>query len=479
MTPSQWTGLAPLIGPAAAAVAVLLWISVRRADRTTALLAGAGLVVSLWLLVGAWDVAPLRIGPLLVMDGYAVFFLALLYATALAVLAITAAYRGIGGERKEELYLLLLLATLGAAVLVASTHFASFFLGLETLSIALYGMIAYYRRRDEGIEAGIKYLVLTGASSAILVFGMALVYAQTGTMEFRAIARAATGMLPAVDPMVGAGLALLFAGVGFKLAVVPFHLWTPDVYAGAPAPVGAFIATVSKGGVFALLLRLFLNLDDPGRAALFPVIGLVAAASMTVGNLLALFQHNVKRILAYSSIAHLGYLLVALLATSRLGVEAAAYYLAAYFATTVAAFGVVGLRSSDRDEAETLEAYRGLFWRRPGLSLVLTASMLSLAGIPLTGGFVAKFFVLSAGAGAALWTLVVFLAVNSAIGLYYYLRVILVMIRAPEEPGGETVPALPAAGGITLGILLVAIVWLGVLPGPLQRWIAGAVAGSF
>ena len=214
-----------------------------------------------------------------------------------------------------------------------------------------------------------------------------------------------------------AGLAMILVGVGFKLALAPFHMWTPDVYQGAPAPATAFLATVSKGAVFAVLLRYFAALGAAESGSLRAVLTLIAILSMFVGNLLALMQANVKRILAYSSIAHSGYLLVALLAARAYAPLAASYYLLAYFVTTLGAWGVVAALSTQEGDADSLEDYRGLAWRRPWLGGALTAMLLSLAGIPLTAGFIGKFYLLTAGVAGRMWLLVIMLVINSAIGL--------------------------------------------------------------
>ena len=235
-------------------------------------------------------------------------------------------------------------------VLVASSHFISFFLGLEILSVALYALSAYLHTRSRALEAGIKYLILAGSSSAFLLFGMALIYAQLGTMDLFRLAASLPGAQN--SPLVLGGLAFIVTGIGFKLGVVPFHLWAPDVYEGAPAPVTAFLATVSKGAIFALLLRYFYTVPARSTSApVFVLFAIIAIASMLIGNLLALFQNNVKRILAYSSIAHMGYLLVAFEASNTTASEAVAFYLVAYFITTIGAFGVVTVLSDEERDA--------------------------------------------------------------------------------------------------------------------------------
>jgi NADH-quinone oxidoreductase subunit N len=374
----------------------------------------------------------------------------------------------------EEFYLLLLIATLGAVVLVASRHFASFFLGLEILSISLYALTGYLRHNDRSTEAAVKYLILAALSSAFILFGMALIYAETGSLDFARIASRAAD--PVQSLPFTAGFALIITGLGFKLAVVPFHLWTPDVYEGAPAPVTAFIASVSKGSVFALVLRFFAGIDPAANQALLLIFAIVAVASMFAGNLLALLQVNVKRILAYSSISHIGYLLVTLLASGPQRLSASAFYLAAYFVTTLGALGVVTVLSGKEGDADSMAEYTGLAARRPWLAAVFTVMLFSLAGIPLTAGFVGKFYVVAAGIGSALWLLVVALAINSAIGLFYYLRILAAVYAKPSAPAPADTP-LSRSGIAVLSGLTVILIWLGVYPAPVIVLIEKMIQG--
>ena len=471
--------LLPLILVGTAPVLVLLAIAFCRNHQLVLTLTLAGLVASFVSLLVAAHYAPRAVTPLLVIDRYAVFYTGLILAASFVVALLAFGYLESQEGKPEEFYLLLLLATLGSAVLVSSNHFASFFLGLEILSVSLYPLIAYQRRNPLGIEAGVKYLVLAGVSSAFLLFGMALVYADLGTLLLPEIAvRVAKVAHP--GGMLLTGFGLIIVGIGFKLALVPFHLWTPDVYQGAPAPITAFIATVSKGAMFALLLRYFTQINFQQNRALVVIFAVMAVASMFAGNLLALLQNNVKRLLAYFSIAHLGYLLVAFLASGPLATTAVAYYLVAYFVTTLGAFGIVTVLSGKDGEADTLEDYEGLAWRRPWAAALFTATLLSLAGIPLTAGFVGKFYVLAAGAGSGLWWLLAIMVVTSAIGLFYYLRVVVVMYRL--RPWRRTFslikPSLSLAGSVALAALALLLVWLGVYPSPLIRIIQAAVAGA-
>ncbi|MDQ2861848.1 MAG: NADH-quinone oxidoreductase subunit N, partial [Pseudomonadota bacterium] len=389
MNGSDLIAILPLLVLGGAVTAVMLVIAFHRRHRLTAIMAVLGLVLSLAAIWAASHVEPRQVTALFVIDGYALFYMGLIFAASIAVLLLSHGYLARRPGPPEEFYLLVLLATLGAAALVASDHFASFFLGLETLSISLLGLIAYPRDRRRSVEAGIKYLILAGMSSALLLFGMAVIYARLGTLEFDRIA----ALLPASNDASHdiywlTGLALVFTGIGFKLSVVPFHMWAPDVYEGAPAPVAAFVAVVSKGAMFAFLLRYFATAHAYEFGPVSLMIEIVAVASILVGNLLALMQNNIKRILAYSSIAHLGYLLVALLAAGALRIEAVTYYLVAYFVMTLGAFGIITVlsASSGGAELEALDDYRGLIWRRPWLGGIFAAMLLSLAGIPLTMG---------------------------------------------------------------------------------------------
>ena len=462
--------LLPLIVLAGTPVLVMLAVAFRRNHAFTLALTLAGLAAAFGTIWIAAEVTPRQVTSLLVIDDYSLFYFGLLIAADFAIALLAYDYLKKHDINREELYILLLIATVGGTVLAASSQFASFFLGLEILSVSLYAMVSYLRLRTQPVEAGIKYLVLAAASAAFLLFGMALIYADLGTMEFGRVSQMLVAGR-AHDTLLASGLALIITGIGFKLAVVPFHLWTPDVYEGAPAPVTAFIATVSKGAMFALLLRFFYRSGAAGNRQILLVFTIIAIASMIVGNLLALLQTNIKRILAYSSIAHLGYLLVAFLAAGAWAVEAVSFYLVAYFITTLGAFGVVSVLSTSDAEADRIEDYRGLFWRRPALASVFTVMLLSLAGIPVTAGFIGKFYIVAAGASSALWALIIILVVTSVVGLFYYLRIVAALYAAPASGLTTIAPATSSAGGIVLGTLTGLLLWFGTYPEPLLRLI--------
>lgn len=483
MTTTALTALLPLIILALTAVVVMLASAFFRRHALIAALALLGQLAALasialaaHAITVATPTAVLPVTPLLIVDAFALLFTMALLISGIVVTLFAHNYLARRPGLPEEFYLLLLLALLGATTLAFSCHFASFFLALELLSVSLYAMLSYVRGNPLTIEAGIKYLVLSSVASAFLLFGMALVYTELGVMTFAGIAAHAGGSLSGSLTLLGLGL--LVAGISFKLALFPFGFWVPDVYQGSPAPATAFIASVSKGAVVAVLLRLFLPLAIQHSTPLFVLFSVLAIASMFIGNLLALRQQHVKRLLAYSSISNMGYLLVAFLASGAWAAPAVTFFLFAYLLTILLAFGVVTVLSGARRDADALDDYCGLAWRRPWLAAIFSIALLSLAGLPLTVGFIGKFLLLLAGVQSRLWLLVVLLVVNSAIGLYYYLRVIIAMYRHPEEhPEPASMPPLSAIDAVTLAALTLLLLWLGIYPAPLIHLIQAVVAG--
>ena len=456
----------------------MLGIACKRSHALAAALTLVGLAAAFISIRAAVPLAPRQVTSLLLVDRYALFYIGLIILSAAAVAVFSYRYFENRDGHREELYLLLLLATLGCAVLVASTHFVSLLLGLEILSISLYAMVAYLKDGKLALEAGIKYLILASASAAFLLFGMALIYASTGSMDFSRIRGVSVN--GSEFALLLSGVMMTITGIGFKLGVVPFHLWTPDVYQGAPAPVAAFVATTSKSAMVALLLRYFYLSGAIEYRSVFIVFSVIAIASMCIGNLLALRQSNVKRILAYSSIAHFGYILVAFLAGGNMAVEAVSFYLVAYTVTILIAFGIVSVLSGSDRDADDLDDYRGLFWRRPVIASVFTAALFSLAGIPATMGFVGKFYILDAGAAAAAWPLIIILVVTSVAGLFYYLRVVVTLYSAPFEFAATRVRSVdqqePRSGVVMLAVLAILLIWFGVYPTPLLHVIRTSMA---
>ncbi|MFI8736235.1 NADH-quinone oxidoreductase subunit NuoN [Ectopseudomonas toyotomiensis] len=472
--------LLPLLVTSLTAVVVMLAIAAKRNHALTFILSVVGLNLALLSLIPALEVAPLEVTPLLLIDTFACYYMALVLAASLACITLIHAYlggasgKGYPGNR-EELYLLVLLSAAGGLVLVSAQHLAGLFIGLELLSVPTYGMIAYAFFNKRSLEAGIKYMVLSAAGSAFLLFGMALLYAESGNLAF---ADLGVSLARESSQLVQIGIGMMLIGLAFKLSLVPFHLWTPDVYEGAPAPVAAFLATASKVAVFAVLLRLYQISPAMSGGWLSDLLTLIAIASILFGNLLALLQNNLKRLLGYSSIAHFGYLLVALIASKGLAVEAVGVYLATYVLTSLGAFGVITLMStpySGRD-ADALYEYRGLFWRRPYLTAVLTVMMLSLAGIPLTAGFIGKFYVIAAGVEAQLWWLLGAMVLGSAIGVFYYLRVMVTLFMREPNMHRHDAPFDwgQRAGGIMLLVVALLAFIIGVYPQPLLELVQHA-----
>ncbi|MBD9656339.1 NADH-quinone oxidoreductase subunit NuoN [Pseudomonas sp. PDM12] len=478
-TTQHLIALLPLLVTCATVVVVMLAIAWKRSHSMTFVLSVIGLNAALLSLLPTIGVTPLQVTPLMQIDTFACYYMALVLISTLACVTLTHAYLGEAkvndGQTKgyprnrEEMYLLLLLSAAGGLVLVSTEHLAGLFIGLELLSVPTYGMIAYAYFNKRSLEAGIKYMVLSAAGSAFLLFGMALLYADAGSLSFAEIGASLAGA--SSSQLVQIGIGMMLIGLAFKLSMVPFHLWTPDVYEGAPAPVAAFLATASKVAVFAVLLRLYQLSPATAGGWLNDLLTVIAIASILFGNLLALVQNNLKRLLGYSSIAHFGYLLVALIASKGLAVEAIGVYMATYVLTSLGAFGVITLMSTPYNgrDADALYEYRGLFWRRPYLTAVLTVMMLSLAGIPLTAGFIGKFYVIAAGVQAQLWWLIGALILGSAIAVFYYLRVMVTLFL--NEPNLQRHDAPfnwgQRAGGIMLMLVAALAFILGVYPQPL------------
>ncbi|SFN31268.1 NADH-quinone oxidoreductase subunit N [Izhakiella capsodis] len=472
ITSQQLIALLPMLIVGLTVVVVMLSIAWRRNHFVNATLTVIGLnlaLLSLWFVghVGAMDVTPL-----LRIDGYSMLYSGLVLLASLAT--CTFAYPWLAGfpDNKEEFYLLVLIAALGGLLLASANHLASLFLGIELISLPLFGLTGYAFQLKRSLEASIKYTILSAAASSFLLFGIALIYANSGNLGFATLGHSLNdGMIS--QPLLLIGVGMMIVGLGFKLSLVPFHLWTPDVYQGAPAPVATFLATASKIAIFSVVMRLLLYAPVTDNESVRLVLAIIAFASILFGNIMAISQRNIKRLLGFSSIAHMGYLLVALIAVQshQLPLETVGVYLAGYLFSSLGSFGVISLMSSPYrgPDAESLHSYRGLFWHRPVLAAVMTVMMLSLAGIPITLGFIGKFYVLAVGVSAHLWWLTGAVVVGSAIGLYYYLRVTVSLYLSPPELLHRDTSANWAftAGGIVVLISAILVLALGVYPQPL------------
>ncbi len=409
------------------------------------------------------------------VDAFSIFFH--LVVAAVTILAILSSYEYMEVQqiRAGEYYGLILFGAVGMALMSSAVELVLIFIALEISSISTYILAGFRRQSAISSEASVKYFLLGSFATAFFLYGVALMFGATGSTSIEIISAALrpyiqTGHGPLLAYL---GVALMFVGLGFKVAAAPFHIWTPDVYEGAPSPVVGFMSTAPKAAVFAVLLRIMFqaHATGPGRVWL---IWIAAALSMTIGNIAALVQDNIKRLLAYSSIAHAGYLLIAFAALPANGIPAAMFYTASYAAMNVGAFAVIGHFAGAGERYVTLEDYSGLGRRSPLLAAILTIFLLSLIGIPITGGFFAKFYVFSAALQANLVGLTIIGVLNSAVAAYYYLRVIIFMyMREPREEAA--VSPIPAGLGIALALSLAATIYLGVLPGRVLEYAGRSV----
>ena len=475
----EWSALTPLLVLIGGAL-LLLTVSALRARRPprgayalfTVLTCAVAVVASVLL----WDRVqdPDRGGftalvGALTVDGFTLFFTVLI-ALSIALAALLADdYLRREGIDGPELYALMLLSGAGGVIMAMANDLIVVFLGLEILSIALYVMAGMHLRRTESQEAAIKYFVLGAFSSAFLLYGVALVYGATGSTNLSEIATFLSGNVLESEGVLLAGFALLLVGLGFKVAAVPFHVWTPDVYQGAPSPVTAFMASASKAAGFAALLRVFTSTFATHASDWRPIIWALAVLTLVVGSVLAVVQRDVKRMLAYSSISHAGFVLVGVEANTDRGVAGALFYLLAYAFMVVGSFAVVTLVGRRGDAAHDLDDYRGLSGDRPALALAFTIFLLSQAGVPLTSGFFAKFYVIGAAADAESYALAVIAMVTAVISAFLYLRIIVAMYFSGDEVEGDAATgrsrvAVPWGAALSLAVAVAVTLAVGVLP---------------
>jgi NADH-quinone oxidoreductase subunit N len=433
-----------------------------KSQKTLGLIAFVGTVAGL---ISTWYMAQspgLAFSNTVRIDSFSVFFTFLVIAIAAVVILSSFEYMAVQRIRAGEYYALILFGVVGMALMSSAIELVMIFIGLEISSISTYILAGFRRNEASSAESSLKYFLLGSFATAFFLYGVALMFGATGSTNIDIIAQKIQS--GSVEVLVFVAMALMFVGLGFKVAAAPFHVWTPDVYEGAPAPVVGFMSTAPKAAAFAVLLRVVFAINAPGR---FWFLWVAAALSMTLGNIGALVQDNVKRLLAYSSIAHAGYLLVAFAMTgtdnSATGISAAMFYTAAYAAMNVGAFAVVSHFANAGERYVTLEDYEGLGRTSPLLAATLTVFLLSLIGIPMTGGFFAKFYVFSAALKSNLVWLTLIGVLNSAVGAYYYLRIIVVMYMRESR---KDVPVSPISFGLgtALAVSVVATLYLGILP---------------
>ena len=499
--PLDWAGLSPLVAVLVGALIVLmLGLARSRLARETLVptLSIVTLAVALGCGIWQWGERADLIAGALRLDELTLALTFLFCVAGIATVLLSWRHVAPREAAHGEYYALLLTSIAGMIVLVAAQNLVTLFLGFELLSIPLYVLCATEMRRASSLESGLKYLIVGSVGSATLLYGLAFIYGATGSTDFAQIARALAGGGELVsDPLLLTGIALAIAGLAFKASAAPFHQWTPDVYEGAPTPVTAFMAVATKAAAFGVMLRLFdVALID---AALdwAPPLAVLAAVTIVVGNVGALGQSSLKRLLAYSSVAQAGYMLAGVVVASRLGVQATVFYLAVYLAMNLAAFAVIVARERETPLGDDIDALNGIGATRPLLAWPMTIAMLGLAGLPATAGFIGKFYLIDAAvAGDYAW-LGVFIVVGSMISLAYYLRVIAAIWMRPAiegdaaalapPPAGEQ-PALAGASEEATGlraqgeVVAVAVIFgaatlvLGIVPSPLLNLVRGAGA---
>lgn len=462
MTLTDLQALLPVIILALGATALLM-IGAWWPRPRPLMLAGVVLSLAAALCAGLLQPPVLEAGKMFGTGPYGRFFCILWSGVAALTLLSSLRY---GEERRfsaGEYVSLVLFAAAGMALLSGATSLVGLFLGLESFTLALYILIAFEKGSVEGAEAGLKYLVLGAVATGFVALGIALVYVSCGTFHLPE-AMAALSSAGELRPLGLLGWVMLLTAIGFKISLVPFHLWTPDVYQGSPAPVAGLLATGSKGAVLASLVTVLAGMGE-GRGELSGLLWMLAAATMLAGTFCALAQDNLKRMLAYSSVVHMGTVLIGLTVGGRSGAAAVVFYVVAYAVASIGAFAVITSLSSGQAEPQLSAAYRGLGYRRPFQATALSVFLFSLAGVPLTAGFLGKFGIFHAAVEAGYVGLALVGVLTSVISFYYYLRVVILMFMSEE-----TAPRLHGGSSheqAVLGVCLLATLVLGILPGPL------------
>jgi NADH-quinone oxidoreductase subunit N len=473
-----WSGLTPLLVLTGGALLLMVvaaltrkpWLPGGYALYTT-VFAGATIATSvpLWQRVQDGDQGPFStLAGAFGVDGFSLFVTVVIAASVILGSLLFDAYLRREGLDGPEPYVLLMLSAAGGIVMASANDLIVMFLGLEVLSLAVYVLAAMHLRRVTSQEAGVKYFVLGAFASAFFLYGIALLYGGTGSTNLADISALFAGAVLADNGLVLAGLGLLLVGFGFKVAAVPFHFWTPDAYQGAPTPAVAYMASGVKVAAFAGLLRVFYLGFEAYRFDWQPVVWVLAAVTLVVGSVLAVVQTDVKRMMAYSSISHAGFILLGVQAATQRGVEGALFYLAAYTFMIAGTFGVITVVSRVGDIGHSLDDYRGLSRTRPVLALAFALLLFAQAGVPLTSGFVAKFYVITAAVDAGSTWLAVIAMVSAVIAAFLYLRIIVSMYMSADTAGGDE-PAVRSRAGMPVpfgaGLALVLAVGVTLLAG--------------
>ncbi len=425
------------------------------------------LIVSGLLIIPLWGQNVSAFSGMIALDPYALFFKVLFLIIALLVILISFLYLKIERVHLAEYYGLILFATVGMMLMPASSDLLSFYLSLELMSMSFYILAAFMRKDAKSVEAGMKYFLTGVFTSGLILYGIAFLYGATGTTNLKAIQAFLSQANISGSPTLILGLILLTAGFGFKIAAVPFHMWAPDVYEGAPTPVTAFLSAGSKAATLAAMLRVFVSGLSFSYGTWWQFLWVIAVLTMTVGNISALVQTNVKRLLAYSSIAHAGYILIGLIAASRVGLASILIYLVSYIFMTIGAFTMIILLCRFNSRGDQISDFRGLARTHPAVAAAFVLFALSLIGIPPTAGFVGKLFLFNAAIQGGFYWLAIIGILNSTISLYYYFKIVMVMYM--EEPQGSTPLSFSPPLTVALGVMAFATLFIGLYPEPLIR----------
>jgi NADH-quinone oxidoreductase subunit N len=486
MLDSAFDAVVPMLCVTAGALVVMLAEAWRAPGERMPLgvwgiIALAGAAIGLMFL---WDRNTVSFG-VIAADNLGIFVSLILVGIGILTILFSSQVVDRDGIPPGEYYAILLFGIVGTMMMAMANDLLVIFIALEILSLAVYVLTAIRREHLPGVEGGLKYFLLGSFSSAFFLYGIAFTYGLTGTTLLSGGApgtRTVTSFLAAQsmsdNPMILLALGLLLVGFAFKISAVPFHMWTPDAYEGAPAIVTGFMSTAVKAAAFAALARVFLQAFEPFSADWAPIVWAIAAATMIVGTVVGVAQSNLKRMLAYSSIAHGGYLLVGVVAANPVGKTAIAFYLLAYAVTNLAAFAVIALLGS-RDRAnDELRDYRGLWHTHPGPAALMTVCLLSLGGLPPTAGFIGKWYVFSAAVSAGYYGLAIIGVLTSVVSVFFYLRVVVMMYMAEREGGAVPAP-VSKAGLAALAVSIAAIFYLGILPSPVLEFAAQSMATIF
>ena len=479
MTRTDFATIVPVLVVTLAACAVLLAESFRRKGERMphgifGLIGLAGAIVTS---VMQWKLDRVGFGVIL-GDNYALFFNILICGIGILTIMLSSGPAARDHLPEGEYYALMLFSIVGMMLMGATRDLLVIFIALEIMSLAVYVLTGIKRTSEQGAEASFKYFVLGGFSSAFFLYGIALTYAVTGTTKLDALGLRVAGSANEPSVILVIGMILLLVGFAFKVSAVPFHMWTPDAYQGAPTLVTGFMSTGVKAAAFAAFLRVFLSALEPLRGEWVPILSAIAGLTMILGTVVGVAQTSVKRMLAYSSIAHAGYLLVGLVAANTAGKAAILFYLVAYAVTNLGAFGVLAALSTNDRPHDDVRDFAGLWHERPGLAAMLTVFLLSLGGFPPTVGFIGKWYIFNAAVQENLIALAVLGVLTSVVSVFFYLRIVVMMYMTDEKAPGHR-PAVPAVAAAGLILALAAVFYLGVLPGRLLSLAAESVGSIF